>query len=499
MIAPPRTAQPTVVMPGSGSSRSGFPLVTSAVIGFAIAVVVSQALNQPSYPLAPWLSGLAFGSFALALHNRALIIVPILLSELTLYNYFAPTLGMAQRFGITLVALLLTAGLIARAQFLGDHRLLRVLLPAVLLVVTATWMNTVFSEDAFVFQYMRYQIGQVFVLVIIAALIRSRTDLKYLAVAAVVIGTVAGLATIWQHYAPTSAPYGAATADTVRNWKGRAVGFANTPIGISDQMTFVLAPLLGVLLNGPWRLDRRRVFLGTALLIMFAGLNFTYTRSALFAFGPGMVAMGFLLRGYRRWLILGAAVVGILVFPMLENTGLIGDRYFRDASDDQSARSHEALWAVSLAIALDNPVFGIGNEHFEEVALDYMGQLSFSNENVSASDAEGQRPHNDWLAAWVSWGIVALIAYVALFLGALTNFLAASRHTDPLVRGLAIGGVGGLVVYGVNSAYHNLLDSSMFLFLLAGLSVALVRMMANSTEDNTAGPRVSMSWIGRVR
>lgn len=483
--------------PSATPQRMGLPFSTALFVAIAGTVVVAQSMNQSSYPFAPWLSGLAFGSFALALHHRSLVLVPIVLTELTLYSYAPSTLGMAQRFAVMGIALLLSAGMIFRADSVGDTQLRRVVIPAIAFILVATIVNSMFSVDEYVFKYLRYQIAQVMLLVLVATLIRSRHDLKQICVAALVIGVVAGIATIWQHYAPSSAPYGAETAETVRQWKGRAIGFANTPIGISDQMTFVLAPLIGALLCGPWRLDRLRICLGLALLIMIAALNFTYTRSALFALGPGVMAMGVMLRSYRRWLVVGAMAVAVLIFPMLENTGLIGDRYYRDTSNDQSARSHEALFQVSLAIALDHPLVGIGHEHFEDVVLDYMDDVTIADENVSAADAEGQRPHNDWLSVWLSWGIFALIAYIAIFLGALMNLIRVTRHSDWLIRGLGVGCIGGLVVYGVNSAYHNLLDSSVFLFLYAGLSVALARIASDASNGNLVARLRSVNMLGR--
>jgi O-antigen ligase len=85
----------------------------------------------------------------------------------------------------------------------------------------------------------------------------------------------------------------------------------------------------------------------------------------------------------------------------------------------------------------------------------------------------GQDPHNDFLNVWLSWGILSLVAYVALFAGTLANLLASLRQRDPLLRGVAVGCVGGLVTYAVNSAYHNYLDSSVVLWVYAGLSAAL--------------------------
>ena len=74
----------------------------------------------------------------------------------------------------------------------------------------------------------------------------------------------------------------------------------------------------------------------------------------------------------------------------------------------------------------------------------------------------------------------AMAAYLALFVGATKNFLAATRSADPLVRGLAVGGIGWLATYAANSAFHNYLDSSTLLWVFAGLSVVLARNAGNA-------------------
>jgi O-antigen ligase len=250
-------------------------------------------------------------------------------------------------------------------------------------------------------------------------------------------------------------------------------------VALANQMTFVLLPVLGVLLCGPWRFDKTRLKLFLALLIIAAGLNFTYTRSGVFALAPGIMAMSLLMRGGRRLLIISLVLMAAIIFPMLENTGLVGHRYFRDASDDQSAQSHDALYDVGLAIALDNWIVGIGHEHFEETVWDYIDTVDTGSETVTTDDALNQRPHNDWLSVWLSWGILALIAYILIFAGTLWNLAVASRHEDPFIHGLAVGCFGGVIVYGVSSAYHNYMDSSVFLWLFAGISVALVRLPSN--------------------
>lgn len=485
------TTNPAVYRPSVRSHARPLAVRTLLLPAAAVALVAAFAIGSSQYPLVPLLIGATLGLFALALNSPAWILAPVLVTELTLASYFIPSLGMSQRLLVTLLATLLGAPTILRWGRFGDPRLRRVLLPTIALVVLATVVNAMFSKDDYVIKYLRYQTVLVLSLILAACLIRTRQDLRRLAYVALGVGLAAAVAAVWQHYAKDIAPYGNATAQSVRSWKGRSLGFSSSPVTLAVQINFVLAPLLGILVCGPWRRDRARGLLVAALLVLAAGLNFSYTRSGVFALGPGLVAMGLFLRGRRRAAVLGAVLVAVLLFQALEGTGLIGSRYYKTASEDQSAASHEALFAVGLAVALDRGTIGIGHEHFEEIAVDYVDEAVSASDGASGASSVGQeRPHNDFLSVWISWGILALIAYIAIFLGTLRNLWRAAAHPDLLIRGLAVGTAGGLVIYAANSFFHNYMDSSAALFLYAGLSVALARLAAETKRNGIGRGRL---------
>ena len=150
------------------------------------------------------------------------------------------------------------------------------------------------------------------------------------------------------------------------------------------------------------------------------------------ALAPGLLAMGLCLRGQRRLIMVGGVVGAAAMFQLLAGTGLIGSRYYLGAEDDNSAASHDALLQVALAIALDNPISGVVHEHFEELSLEYAGEL----DSAAASNASlgVDRPHNDFLTVWISWGIAALVAYVFLFLGAIFYMIVLVKNAVASVR-----------------------------------------------------------------
>lgn len=458
--------------PGAAATSTGASYQQMVPLAAVVAAVAALLLADSRFPLVGPILGLAFGSAVLARVNIGWALVPPLIVELTISNYMVAELGMSARLAMVLVGVAVALPTITRRLSLADASLRRVLIPAVALFGIATLVNALYTDDAYVVQYARYQVVLVLTLALAATTIGQRRELRVVLLAALAIAIIAAVAATWQHYSKDSAPYGATTAAAVMKAKGRSVGLAAIPVHLANQLPQVLLPLLGLLASGPWRTDRNRLLLAGAGFILIAGLNYTYTRSAVLAAALGLVPIALLLGGRRRKIILLILIGAAVMFPLLEGTGLIGHRYYRTAEDDRSAATHEALLAISLGIALDSPILGVGHQQFQEISSDV----------AAGTDAEGvagvgkHQPHNDFMNVWLSWGIFALVAYVAMFTGALANFRLAARSDDPLVRGVSVGCAGGLITYAVNSAFHNYMDSSTLLWMYAGLSVALVRL-----------------------
>jgi O-antigen ligase len=439
------------------------------VVGLCVAAAIALALGNPTQPEIGVLLGLTFGSSLLILNNAAWAMAPLLISELSIGSYFVPQLGLSLRLAAVLIALVGTATVVLRSSAISDPRFKRVFLPSVVLLILATSIDFLTSGSDYATKYLRYQIVQLLALAVTAAVIRERRDILRIAAVALPITLAAALIALWQHVAHGSA----LAADLVGLWKGRSVGLSGSPVLLANQLAFPVVPVLGLLATGPWKRDRLRLALCVIAGLLTIGLYLTYTRSALLALGPGILAIGLCLRGRRQKLIIGGIVGAYLAFQLLAGTGLIGARYYETAATDTSAASHQSLLDVALKIAFDHPLVGIGHEHFEEVSLQYLDEVPTSNGEEAIGN---ERPHNDFLTVWISWGIGALIVYVALFLGTVRNYWIATRSPDLLIRGLAIGCIGGLATYATNSAFHNYLDSSALLWVYAGGSVALARM-----------------------
>lgn len=434
---------------------------------------------------------LSFASFAFVRRSLAWALVPVLATELTVASYRIPVLGTTQRLTVVVVGILLASAAVLTLFRSHDANFKRVLVPSVALVVVATLVNLMTSGSSYSLKYARYQCVQVLGLVLVAAVIRTRKDLLIVAKAALAIAVGGGIAAVWQHYARYSAP--AANLDAALalvGSKGRSIGLSASPVTLGIQLGPILVTLLGYLVCVRWRQGRSRVALIAALIVVLLGLYVSYTRSAELALVPAILAVALCFRDRRRTLLIAFVIVAVVAYEGLHGTGFIGSRYYANSSNSSSTAAHVALWQADLAIAFNSPFIGIGRQNFEAVAASYAGAAGTA---VSAGNGAlgKERPHNDFLSVWLSWGILALIAYLAIFFGTLKNLLVATRSEDLLVRGIAIGSFGAVVAYGVNSAFHNSMDSSLLLWLYAGFSVSLARLAA------TKHPRYRRSTLIR--
>jgi hypothetical protein len=97
--------------------------------------------------------------------------------------------------------------------------------------------------------------------------------------------------------------------------------------------------------------------------------------------------------------------------------------------------------------------------------------------------------HNDPINIWLSWGFFALFIYVALTVAIGKNFYDAFVVAeDPLLKGLALGGLSALVGFQANSLFHNFLDSTLTFWVLGGISLLLMKLAPASYEPLSPDP-----------
>ncbi|MCC6176360.1 MAG: O-antigen ligase family protein [Chloroflexi bacterium] len=400
--------------------------------------------------------------------------VAVIVAELSLNGYL-PGLPISARLAIAVAATIVAAPAILRTIQTWNAPVRRVVLPAIALVVIATVMNSYFSNPDYVFKFLRRQILMMAALLLAASTIEHRRALTLVAGIALLVGVTSAVFAVLQQVSRNPLAFPGASLELFAEVNHRSVGLVRSPVNLANHLTFVLLPVLALALCAPTRMQWLRVGLGAAAAILMLGVYVTYTRSALLGIGPGLLVIAAYVRGWRRASVVAALIAAPLLYYSAQGTGLVGQRYYLDTSDDPSAASHLGTMLVGLELSLDNWAFGIGHEWFEEASTDYADVIGTGLAQLGARGRLGEaRPHNDFLNVWFSWGIGALIAYLAVFVGSIVNCTIAARSNDWFVRSMAIGCAGGLATYAFGSALHNYFDASTILWLYAGLSAALV-------------------------
>jgi O-antigen ligase len=438
--------------------------------------------------------------FVLGVRRPIWILAALLVSELTVANYIWEfgDFRISNRLVLTLAAVPVVLPHVIQRPDLGP-RAKSMLLVALAFVAVTTFANAVASDGTYVLKFARFLMTGVILLALVPAVVRSSNDLRDLAMPLLVVSAVSALVAILQHYSQFGSaplyetiPHVGAEGESFESWGGRALGLTENPIYATNALLLSFTLTLGVVLLA--KIDPRvRSFLVVILLMTAAGLFFTYTRSWAYSAGAALLAMGLLYKGrYGRefWLLV---ILGAGLF--LYWSDMQGNRYTLTSSNDSSAAARSVLWDVGLQMALDHPFLGVGHDKFLELSPEYAPRVNKETlERQGAGSALGKyTPHNDYLNVWLSFGTGALIVYLALFILACQNYIDAYfASQDDLVKGLSLGGLGALLAFGVNAFFHNLFDSTLTIWLLAGLSLAIAKVVsAEASRRGRAWPRVA--------
>jgi hypothetical protein len=442
-------------------------------------------LGTNSFALNALLVATEFLLMAAGVRRPVWVVAALLVNEITASNlvYHLGGLDISNRLVLTLISVPIVAPHVTAGLDVGRKAGLTIAL-AFAFVFMTTFADSLYASEAYTLQFLRYIAIGVYLLLLIPVSVRDRDDLRDLCVVLVGVGAVAALAGVFQHYsqahgAPvwTVLPEAGPGTDTFAAWQDRAIGLSENPILASNSVMIIGLFALGPLLLAPMSANVRRL-LAAGLLLMAAAAYFTYTRSWAIAMIPAILSIAVVYKGaYKRefWLIILVLAGGLWYWSDLNST-----RYtVTSASQDDSIAARPVLWSLSFDIAADHPWLGVGHDAFLTLSPQYAKTLDQSILNrQNARDVVGvYTPHDDILNIWLSWGFITLAIYVALSVVIGVNYYQTFvRAADPLVRGLAIGGLSALIGFQVNSLFHNFLDSTLTLWILGGFSLLLLKL-----------------------
>ena len=226
-------------------------------------------------------------------------------------------------------------------------------------------------------------------------------------------------------------------------------------------LALVLPLMFGVLLHEPrWG---RRIWL---TLAVFAGFASVLAGGTLLALGFAFAVIATFKSGRTFWVMAGLLLLLGTAAAWLprDNLNTAIETVAPFNADGAPARRYTE-WQAATAMAQDNPWFGVGIGNYQENVGRYFGTLPAV---AVKAEADSQCLH---LVLASSLGIPALLCFLGLLLShARSAVKAFFRSTDPARQGLALGALGSIIAFNVNSLFAPL--------LVRGIGVILVFVLA---------------------
>jgi len=212
-----------------------------------------------------------------------------------------------------------------------------------------------------------------------------------------------------------------------------------------------------------------RVFLGLSLPLVGGTLLLTQSRGAIVGVVLALLVVGV---WRSRWVL---ASLPVLLTGILWAVGHFGAQQVAEflllTNTTMTAAGRSELWQRAIYMMQDFPYTGIGLGTFSRVMPVLYPTF------LIGPDAEVPHAHNLYLQMGIDLGIPGLVAGMALisaFLLIGISAMRSARHTQ--LEGIAVGAMGGFVVYLVHGLVDNITFSAkpgVVVWTIIGLTTAL--------------------------
>ncbi len=284
----------------------------------------------------------------------------------------------------------------------------------------------------------------------------------------------------------------------------RAYGLNGGPSASIELATLLLGLSLVALAR---LLDRRtgtveRLLHVTAMVFGTSGALLTQSRGPLLAFAPAF-AMLVLLHARRsgHWrlgvLVVVGACVGVTLATytmhdeMTERFAAIGAEVttFDHRHEARGAvRERLEMWRTAGRAVGEHPLAGIGIGEFSHY-VDAEIAAGRSNPSIGRYN----QPHNEYVEAAATGGILGLLVLLATFLLPLSYFARHVRDRDDAVVTPARTGLAIVVLYMLcaltDSVFYRVMPQSFYFFMVLGMALLLARHRSSPIADNDAARR----------
>src|SRR5919201_1079160 len=229
---------------------------------------------------------------------------------------------------------------------------------------------------------------------------------------------------------------------------------------------------IAVLLVVLW-LERVRLAVGIPLLVLLAaGLYFSYSQTSLVALFAAVLAIGFAAGDRRMRQILATAAIAFVLVAGILGASVVGGESARQITSDRLP-----LARVTLPVYTANPVVGVGIGAQPLMSRREADAARKTSKNVS---------HNTPLTIAAELGTLGLLAYIAFLLGVARTLRLTWRRN----RAVDLALVGCLTALVVHSLFYGAFFEDPIVWALTGLAAALLAFEPRrATESPRPGVR----------
>jgi putative inorganic carbon (hco3(-)) transporter len=257
----------------------------------------------------------------------------------------------------------------------------------------------------------------------------------------------------------------------------------NNGVALGTMMLFPLLVALAQTSRRRWEQAMHR-FVGIGVLIR--GIT-TYSRGGFL--GAAALAVIHLVRTDRKLrALLGIVVLSTLIWTVMPETfwSRIQTIDVSDEERDKSAQSRLDFWQVSISMARENPLTGVGLNGFSQSFDTYNTNINYEDEERAA--------HSIWFGVLGDLGYPGLLLFVlniaAAFLACrrtakMTRGIAELRHLNVYANAL----ISSLAVYVVSGSFLSYQYNEMAWHLF-GLSTALYFIASKEARLSERTPSV---------
>ncbi len=220
-----------------------------------------------------------------------------------------------------------------------------------------------------------------------------------------------------------------------------------------------------------------KAFLVAFILLSILSILLSLSRTAWFGIVLTLLIMVFLYRTRVKVVVitlLAAAAIGAAAYQFIpivhERIGMIGKDMTQISSGDvtSSLGARLIMWKAALTMFLSNPLLGVGTGDYMATITQYV-----ESGQMPRILLEFNQPHNIYLFAMATNGLLGLAALLYLFFRALTFQLPFLKggESEKLLAFLGIASVVHFMIAGLTDSFFNIQVLRYTFAFIAGLCV----------------------------